>query len=104
MFRRELKLPLVYVGGVVDRDGCDRVLDAEGFDFVQMGRALLREPDFVNRMRQSGENHNCGCDHVNYCIARMYSREMACHKCLDDLPPRILREIDKIKQRNGSSK
>ena len=104
VFRRELKLPLVYVGGVVDRDGCDRVLDGEGFDFVQMGRALLREPDFVNRMRQSGGNHNCGCDHVNYCIARMYSREMACHKCLDDLPPRILREIDKIKQRNGSSK
>lgn len=104
VFRRELKLPLVYVGGVVDRDACDRVLDGESFDFVQMGRALLREPDFVNRMMQSGGNHNCGCDHVNYCIARMYSREMACHKCLDDLPPRILREIDKIKQRNGSSK
>lgn len=100
LFRRELTLPLIYVGGVVDREGADRVLDAEGFDFVQMGRALLNEPDFVNRMREAGDtNHRCGCDHVNYCIARMYSREMACHKHCPDLPAGIRREIDKIKSR-----
>nr|QIM10878.1 NADH:flavin oxidoreductase [uncultured Muribaculaceae bacterium] len=98
-FRRELKVPLVYVGGVVSREGADIVLDREGFDFVQMGRALLNEPDFVNRMRNE-ECHRCGCDHVNYCIARMYSREMACHKHLHDLPPRILKEIQEIKARD----
>ena len=97
LFRKELKLPLIYVGGVVDRAGADKVLDDEGFDFIQMGRALLNEPDFVNRMRTADDNHRCSCDHVNYCIARMYSREMACHKHCTDLPPRILREIDKIK-------
>lgn len=94
-FRSELTLPLVYVGGVVSRDNAERVMD-EGFDFVQMGRALLNEPDFVNRM-MAEENHRCGCDHVNYCIARMYSREMACHKHCTDLPPAIRREIDKVK-------
>lgn len=98
IFRKELKLPLVYVGGVVSRENADKVLDEEDFDFVQMGRALLNEPDFVNRMRED-ECHRCGCDHVNYCIARMYSREMACHKHLDNLPPKILREIEKIKSR-----
>jgi 2,4-dienoyl-CoA reductase-like NADH-dependent reductase (Old Yellow Enzyme family) len=103
VFRRELKLPLIYVGGVIDREGADKVLDEENFDFVQMGRALLNEPDFVNRMREAGEsNHRCGCDHVNYCIARMYSREMACHKHCSDLPKGILKEIDKIKRRNGT--
>lgn len=101
LFRKELNLPLIYVGGVVDRDGANKVLDDEGFDFVQMGRALLTEPDFVNKMRRSEENHNCGCEHVNYCIARMYSKEMACHKYCKDLPPRIQREIEKIKERNG---
>lgn len=93
-FRRELKLPLVYVGGAVSREGIDRVLDS-GFEFVQMGRALLNDPEFVNRLKQGADR--CGCDHVNYCIARMYSREMACHKHLDDLPPRIRKEIEKIK-------
>lgn len=99
LFRKELDLPLVYVGGVVSRENADKVLDAESFDFIQMGRALLNEPDFVNRMHDE-ECHRCGCDHVNYCIARMYSREMACHKHLHDLPPRILKEIDDIKRRN----
>lgn len=99
IFRKELDLPLVYVGGVVSRENADKVLDAEGFDFIQMGRALLNEPDFVNRMRDE-ECHRCGCDHVNYCIARMYSREMACHKHLHDLSPRILKEIDDIKRRS----
>ena len=99
IFRRELSLPLVYVGGVVSRANADDVLDKEGFDFVQMGRALLNEPDFVNRMQEE-DNHRCGCDHVNYCIARMYSREMACHKHCADLTPAIRREIEKIKRQN----
>ncbi len=98
-FREEIPGTLVYVGGVVDREGADKVLDDEGFDFIQMGRALLTEPDFVNKMRDSEGNHCCGCDHVNYCIARMYSREMACHKHCDNLPPKILKEIEKIKER-----
>lgn len=100
LFRRELTMPLVYVGGVVDRTGADRVLDEEDFDFIQMGRALINEPDFVNRMAETQGNHRCGCEHVNYCIARMYSREMACHKHCSGLPPGILREIERIKSRD----
>lgn len=99
LFRRELSLPLIYVGGVCSRENADTVLDSEGFDFVQMGRALLTEPDFVNRMR-SEENHCSPCEHVNYCIARMYSREMACHRNCKDLPPKIVREIEEIKRRS----
>ena len=95
LFRRELKLPLVYVGGCSTRAGIDRVLN-EGFEFVQMGRALLRCPDFVNRMA-AGETE-AGCDHVNYCIARMYSREMACHHCAGDVPQSLIRELDKLKR------
>lgn len=94
-FRAELKLPLVYVGGVVDGEGMDKAL-SEGFEFVQMGRALLREPDFINRLAREA-SHHCGCEHVNYCIARMYSREMACHCTLPDLPEKIQKEIRDIK-------
>ena len=99
-FRRALKLPLIYVGGVCSRANADTVLDDEGFDFVQIGRALLNEPDFVNRMRRD-ERHQSPCEHINYCIARMYSREMACHQHCKDLPPKILKEIDSIKKRNS---
>lgn len=96
VFRRELTLPLIYVGGCSTRESIDTVLGV-GFEFVQMGRALLRQPDFVNRMRK-GER-SCGCDHVNYCIARMYSREMACYQNVDDVPECLRREIEQIKKR-----
>ena len=43
-FREAVKLPLVYVGGLVSREKIDMVLDA-GFDGVSMARALLNEPD-----------------------------------------------------------
>lgn len=96
-FREALSLPLVYVGGVIDGRGAAQVID-EGFEFVQMGRALLNEPDFVNRIREE-LSHRCGCDHINYCIARMYSREMACHKHLSGLPDGVCREIEEIRRR-----
>ncbi len=65
--------PLIYVGGLVSREKIDEVLDA-GFDAVQMARALLNEPGFVNRMKQE-EQARCNCGHSNYCIGRMYSIE-----------------------------
>lgn len=101
-FRNELKGTLIYVGGVVSREGADKIMD-EGFEFLQMGRALINEPDFVNRMA-ADEKHRCGCDHVNYCIARMYSQEMACHKHCSDLPGCLLREIENIKKRDALRK
>lgn len=98
-FREALPdMPLVYVGGVVSRKGAEKVLD-EGFQFVQMGRALLNDPAFVNKMRLDGECRS-ECDHVNYCIARMYSKNMACHKHTQGLPKRILREIEDIRRRD----
>ena len=95
-FRAELKMPLIYVGGCSRRSSIERVLD-EGFEFVQMGRALLTMPDFVERMRTQGIEDS-GCEHTNYCIGRMYSREMACHKCVADLPDCLRREIESIKR------
>ncbi len=98
VFRSEIKTPLIYVGGCSTRAGIEKVLD-EGFEFVQMGRALLTMPDFVNRMKEGLEKS--GCEHTNYCIARMYSREMACHKCINDLPKSLIKEIENIKRRQS---
>ena len=99
-FRQALPdMPMVYVGGLVSRSSIDRVLDA-GFEAVQMGRALLSEPDFVNRLqREQGDVRN-RCRHSNYCIARMYTLDMRCHQELDsELPPCLRREIAKLEER-----
>ncbi len=92
-FRKALKMPLIYVGGLTSRPAIQKVLDS-GFEFVAMARVLINEPDFVNSM-QKDVNYKGGCDHSNYCIARMYSREMACHKHLSDIPQNLLDELKK---------
>lgn len=95
-FRKALPdMPLVYVGGLVARDKIDEVLN-DGFVAVQMGRALLNEPGFVNRMKAE-ECARCNCHHSNYCIARMYTLDMACHQHLnEELPKCIKDEIKRI--------
>lgn len=94
-FRKELKCPLVYVGGLVSREGIDKVLNS-GFEMVQMGRALVSEPDFVNRLAAEGAGCRSRCDHKNYCIARMYSVDMKCHKDCPNLPRKITDELAKL--------
>ncbi len=92
-FRAALKMPLVYVGGLISREKIDEVLN-DGFEFVSMARALLNDPSFVNKMKKN-EHARCDCGHSNYCIARMYSIEMACHKHIRNLPKSIIKEIEK---------
>ncbi|MCF2575006.1 NADH:flavin oxidoreductase [Phocaeicola barnesiae] len=97
-FRKEItQIPLVYVGGLVAREKIDEVLN-DGFEFVQMGRALLNEPSFVNRMKAEGMAR-CNCKHSNYCIARMYTLDMACHQHLKEtLPASLQKEIDQLEK------
>ena len=97
-FREAIKeIPLVYVGGLVAREKIDEVLD-KGFEFVQMGRALLNEPGFVNRMKEE-EMARCSCKHSNYCIGRMYTLEMACHQRMnEELPPCLAKEVEKLEK------
>lgn len=79
--RGEVKLPLIYVGGVASRDAASAVL-AKGFDAIAMARALIREPDFVRRLEaeeRAATTTPSRCDHCNVCAARIYTTSMACH-------------------------
>jgi 2,4-dienoyl-CoA reductase-like NADH-dependent reductase (Old Yellow Enzyme family) len=73
-FRAELKMPLILLGGITNRETMDLAM-AEGFDFVAMGRALLAEPDLINRIRDDGPEHavRSACTHCNKCMATIYS-------------------------------
>ena len=95
-FRAELKGPLVYVGGLVSREGIEKVLD-EGFEMVQMARCLINDPAFVNKMKEGDLSTRSGCDHRDYCIARMYSKDMqCCHNCKEPIPNKVWKELAKI--------
>ena len=74
-FRRELTMPLILLGGITNRETMDRAMSA-GFDFVAMGRALLAEPDLINRIRADGDANTVKslCTHCNKCMPTIYSR------------------------------
>ena len=90
--------PFIYVGGVVDRQSADKVIDA-GFPLLQMGRAVLEDTDFVNKMK-ADPNHCSACEHSNFCVGRMYSRSMQCHKKCVDITPALERNVAKVNARN----
>lgn len=64
--RREISLPMVLLGGITDRASMDLAM-SEGFEFVAMGRALLREPDLVNRIGAEASTPSL-CIHCNRCM------------------------------------
>ncbi len=71
-----VRMPLIYVGGLKSKEMIGEVLD-KGFDFVQIARALIHDPGFINKLK-TGEIVKSGCQTSNYCIARMYSGQMVC--------------------------
>jgi len=66
-----VKCPVIYVGGVSTRADIDRVMDA-GFDFVQIGRPLVKDADFVKRAK-ADPAYDSGCTHCNYCVPLIQS-------------------------------
>lgn len=96
-FRAAVGLPLIYVGGLVSLNKMEEVLSA-GFDGLQVARALVRDTDFVNKLR-SGEMVRSECGHSNYCIGRMYTLEMKCNRCVAHLPSKLRQEVNLAEKR-----
>jgi 2,4-dienoyl-CoA reductase-like NADH-dependent reductase (Old Yellow Enzyme family) len=71
-----VRIPVVYVGGVLSLADIERA-GAAGLPFVQVGRAIVRDPDFVHRLA-SGEIQKSDCDHCNRCIASMDAGGVSC--------------------------
>ncbi|MCX6243394.1 MAG: NADH:flavin oxidoreductase [Bacteroidetes bacterium] len=93
--RKQVKLPLVYVGGVTSGETVKKVLDS-GFEFVSMARALVRDPFFIQKLKAE-KTAESGCMHSNYCIAVMYSGEMACFQDNPSVPEKWRKSFENNK-------
>jgi 2,4-dienoyl-CoA reductase-like NADH-dependent reductase (Old Yellow Enzyme family) len=79
-FRAALAMPLILLGGITTAASVRQAM-VEGFQFVAMGRALLREPDLVARF-QAGTAASGTCVHCNKCMVSIYSGT----RCVLDQP------------------
>ncbi|HVV07853.1 NADH:flavin oxidoreductase [Amycolatopsis sp.] len=69
-FRAALELPLILLGGITTKATMDQAM-AEGFGFVAMARALLREPDLPRRLQADPRTRSL-CIHCNKCMPTIY--------------------------------
>ena len=63
--RDRVQCGVCYIGGVCSNESIRTVMDA-GFDFIQLGRALIFDPDFANQAAARA-NYRNGCNHCNKC-------------------------------------
>jgi len=63
---------LILLGGITEREHVETAV-AEGFDFVAIGRALLREPDRVTTMIKEPTSRSL-CTHNNKCMVTVFGR------------------------------
>jgi len=83
-FRAALTLPLILLGGITTRASIEQAM-TDGFEFVAMGRALLREPDLVRKLA-AGEVAGGTCVHCNKCVPSIYSGT----RCVLDNPDPVI--------------
>lgn len=69
--RAAVKMPLAYLGGAKSMTGVEQAMQ-DGFDCVVMGRALIHDPDLINKFRD-GSVTASGCTACNQCVVMMYT-------------------------------
>ena len=71
-----VRIPVACIGGVCSVQDMDKAMQT-GFEFVQIGRATIRDPNVINKM-QMGEITASDCDHCNRCVAAMAATGVTC--------------------------
>lgn len=69
--RAAVKMPLAYLGGAKSLAGVEQAMN-DGFDMVVMGRALIHDPQLINKFKD-GSTTVSGCTACNICVALMYT-------------------------------
>ena len=78
-----VNIPVVALGGLDSAATLTQALD-QGYSFTAMGRTLLADPDFVQRL-VAGDSPVSRCNHCNHCVAEMDHQGVRC--VLPPLPP-----------------
>jgi 2,4-dienoyl-CoA reductase-like NADH-dependent reductase (Old Yellow Enzyme family) len=67
VFKQQLKIPLILVGGIRSLPVAERLVEEGVCDFISMSRPFIREPDLVNRWK-SGDRRKAACTSDNLCF------------------------------------
>ena len=69
--RDRVNCQLIYIGGCSTMESLEQVM-ADGIDFVQLGRPLLKDPAYARHAKaalDANRSYDSGCTHCNRCVA-----------------------------------
>ncbi|MBD2859856.1 NADH:flavin oxidoreductase [Spongiibacter sp. KMU-158] len=69
--QKAVKCKIIYIGGACSGQSLQTLLDS-GFDFFQLGRSLLADPDFADQL-SADRNFVSRCKHCNKCVGTIES-------------------------------
>ncbi|MCP4339154.1 MAG: NADH:flavin oxidoreductase [Desulfobulbaceae bacterium] len=73
-FKKEIKLPLILVGGFLSFDIAEEVVASGLTDYVALSRPLIREPQLISRWA-GGDRSKAKCISCNKCFRTLYKKE-----------------------------
>jgi len=67
VFKKEIEVPLILVGGIRSFNVAERLVEDGIADYISMCRPLIREPDLINRWK-AGDRRKADCTSDNLCF------------------------------------
>ncbi len=89
--QQSVSIPVILVGGMNSISTINKAMN-EGFEWIAIARALIENPRFVNDL-QNEVIQKSACTICNYCVAKMYTEEMACHLHQANIPAELKPKI-----------
>jgi 2,4-dienoyl-CoA reductase-like NADH-dependent reductase (Old Yellow Enzyme family) len=73
-FKREIKIPLILVGGFLSYPVAEEMVTSGGADYIALSRPLIREPHLVQRWA-NGDRRKATCISCNKCFSTLLMEE-----------------------------
>lgn len=73
-FKKEIKIPLILVGGFLSFNIAEEVVNSGLADYVALSRPLIREPQLIARWT-SGDTRKASCISCNKCFSTLFMEE-----------------------------
>jgi 2,4-dienoyl-CoA reductase-like NADH-dependent reductase (Old Yellow Enzyme family) len=89
--KSRVKIPIILVGGMNSMKTIDSAME-KGFEFIGIARALIQNTNYVKELK-SGKIDRTACTVCNYCVAKMYTDTMECFMNQQDVPRKLVKEI-----------
>ena len=97
------KLPIITVGKIESANAAENILKENKADLIGFSRALISDPEFVNKIKYNNESSIRPCIYCNFCWGEIHAgRGMKCihgDSDLDRKPSKHSKNISKRKNR-----